>query len=149
MFKKMTGLSLCYQLPFSDNTASVVLTLQTCSVEGDHPCWIQIVIPNESDLRVDDIILRVQACDFDGAVESSSEFTALTEATSAAITATENANNAAEEARSTAASTATATINAQKAQPNGLASLDAAGKLEQMPTSGDVGAISTTEKGSS
>ena len=32
-------------------------------------------------------------------------------------------------------------------RPNGLASLDAAGKLEQMPTSGDIGAISTTEKG--
>ena len=34
-----------------------------------------------------------------------------------------------------------------KACPNGVASLNAAGKLEQMPTSGDVGAISTTEKG--
>lgn len=142
--QKNDGTIVMLPASISDNTASVVLTLQTCSVEGDHPCWIQIVIPNESDLRVDDIILRVQACDFDGAVESSSEFTALTEATSAAITATENANNAAAEARSTAASTATATINAQKAQPNGLASLDAAGKLEQMPTYEDIGAVPTT-----
>lgn len=142
--QKNDGTIVMLPASISDNTASVVLTLQTCSVEGDHSCWIQIVIPNESDLRVDDIILRVQACDFDGAVESSSEFTALTEATSAAITATENANNAAAEARSTAASTATATINAQKAQPNGLASLDAAGKLEQMPTYEDIGAVPTT-----
>lgn len=142
--QKNDGTIVMLPASISDNTASVVLTLQACSVAGDHPCWIQIVIPNESDLRVDDIILRVQACDFDGAVESSSEFTALTEATSAAITATENANNAAEEARSTAASTATATINAQKAQPNGLASLDAAGKLEQMPTYEDIGAVPTT-----
>ena len=34
-----------------------------------------------------------------------------------------------------------------KACPNGIASLNVAGKLEQMPTSGDIGAISTTEKG--
>ena len=34
-----------------------------------------------------------------------------------------------------------------KACPNGIASLNVAGKLEQMPTSGDIGAISTTERG--
>ena len=44
-----------------------------------------------------------------------------------------NANAAAEEARTTAATTATNTVNAMKGQPNGIASLNAGGELEQAP----------------
>lgn len=72
-------------------------------------------------------------------------------ATSAANTAAGNANTAAnaaneaaEEASTTAATTATNVINQQKAQPNGLASLNASGKLVQMPTASDVGAVATS-----
>lgn len=64
----------------SGSTISVTLTLQACAVPGVMPCWIQLVDENGDDLRVDSLLLEVQACDFDGAVESSSEFTALQEA---------------------------------------------------------------------
>lgn len=64
----------------SGSTISVTLTLQTCAVPGVMPCWIQLVDENGDDLRVDSLLLEVQACNFDGAVESSSEFTALQEA---------------------------------------------------------------------
>lgn len=73
-------------------------------------------------------------------------------ATSAANTAAGNANTAAnaaneaaEEASTTAATTATNVINQQKAQPNGLASLNASGKLVQMPTASDVGAVASAD----
>lgn len=64
----------------SGSTISVTLTLQACAVPGVMPCWIQLVDENGDDLRVDSLLLEVQACNFDGAVESSSEFTALQEA---------------------------------------------------------------------
>lgn len=38
-------------------------------------------------------------------------------------------------------------INQSKAQPNGIATLNASGKLAQMPTAADVGAVPTTDKG--
>lgn len=64
----------------SGSTISVTLTLQACAVPGVMPCWIQLVDENGDDLRVDSLLLEVQACNFDGAVESSSEFTALQQA---------------------------------------------------------------------
>ena len=47
--------------------------------------------------------------------------------------AIENANTAAEEVRTTAAETAKNTVNEMKGQPNGIASLNASGELEQAP----------------
>lgn len=64
----------------SGSTISVTLTLQACAVEGIMPCWIQLVDDSGDDLRVDSLLLEVQACALDNAVESSSEFTALQEA---------------------------------------------------------------------
>ena len=63
----------------SGNSATFVLTLQASSVPGDNKVWVQIVEPGVMDLRADGAVLRVTPCDLDGAVESSSEFTALTE----------------------------------------------------------------------
>lgn len=64
--------------------------------------------------------------------------------------AIENANTAAQEARetaeTTAATTATNTVNGMKGQPNGVAGLNASGKLQQMPTAADVGAIPSTDR---
>lgn len=126
----------------SENTASVVLTEQACSTAGDNSCWLQIVKAGEkAELRVDNFVLRVQACDFDGAVESSSEFGALgqliadaSEAISNTNDAISNTNAAAEEARTTAATTAANTVNGLKGKPGGIASLNASGELEQMPS---------------
>ena len=129
------------QIPatISENFATVILPSGACDVPGEHQCFIQIIKPDVFDLRVDNIILRVIACNVDNAGEASSEFTALTELISQATEAIANANAAAEEARTTAESTATTVatstatniINIQKGQPNGLASLDEAGKLVQ------------------
>ncbi len=47
--------------------------------------------------------------------------------------AIENANAAAEEARTTAAATATNIVNSMKGQPNGIASINSNGELEQAP----------------
>lgn len=136
------------QIPatISGNSATVILPSGACDVPGEHQCFIQIIKPDIFDLRVDNIILRVIACNVDSAGEASSEFTALTELISQATSAIQdteeaitNANAAAEEARTTAESTATTVatstatniINTQKGQPNGLASLDETGKLVQ------------------
>lgn len=146
----------------SGNVATVVLPSGACDTPGDNICFIQVIKPGVYDLRVDNVILRVIPCDLDSAGEASEEFGTLTQliadaqtAISNANAATENANAAAEEATSTAETTATSVattvatnvINQQKGQVSGLASLDSDGKLAQMPTAADVGAIPTTEKG--
>lgn len=146
----------------SGNVATVVLPSGACDTPGDNVCFIQVIKPDVYDLRVDNVILRVIPCDLDSAGEASEEFGTLTQliadaqtAISNANTAAGNANAAAEEATSTAETTATSVattvatnvISQQKGQANGLASLGADGKLAQMPTAADVGAIPTTEKG--
>ena len=78
--QKPDGTTVMLDTTTSGSTISVTLTLQTCAVPGVMPCWIQLVDENGDDLRVDSLLLEVQACNFDGAVESSSEFTALQQA---------------------------------------------------------------------
>lgn len=64
----------------SENSAQVTLTQQACAVSGDNDCWLQIIKSNQTaELRVDNLVLRVQKCNFDGAVESSNEFVTLTQ----------------------------------------------------------------------
>ena len=59
-------------------------------------------------------------------------------------TAVKKAEDAAGAAEETAEQTAISTINAQKNQANGIAGLDGSGKLIQMPTAADVGAVPTS-----
>ena len=169
----------------SENTATVTLTQQACAVSGDNDCWLQIIKPNKTaELRVDNLVLRVQNCNFDGAVESSNEFVTLTQKIIEANEAIKNANQAADDVRKDGAQAiqeinqnfntamtgfnqeidaavkkaedaagaaeeiaeqaAIDTINTQKNQPNGIAGLDGSGKLIQMPTAADVGAVPTS-----
>ena len=169
----------------SENSAQVTLTQQACAVSGDNDCWLQIIKANEtSELRVDNLVLRVQKCNFDGAVESSNEFVTLTQKIVEANEAIRNANQAADDVRQDGAQAiqeinqnfniamtgfnqeidaavkkaedaagaaeeiaeqaAISTINTQKSQPNGIAGLDGSGKLIQMPTAADVGAVPTS-----
>ena len=170
----------------SENSAQVTLTQQACAVSGDNDCWLQIIKANETaELRVDNLVLRVQKCNFDGAVESSNEFVTLTQKITEANEAIKNANQAADDVRQdgaqaiqeinqnfstamtgfnqeidtavkkaedaagaaeeTAEQTAISTINAQKNQANGIAGLDGSGKLIQMPTAEEVGAVPTNQ----
>ena len=169
----------------SENSAQVTLTQQACAVSGDNDCWLQIIKANETaELRVDNLVLRVQKCNFDGAVESSNEFVTLTQKIVEANEAIRNANQAADDVRQDGAQAiqeinqnfntamtgfnqeidaavkkaedaagtaeeiaeqaAISTINTQKNQPNGIAGLDGSGKLIQMPTAADVGAVPTS-----
>lgn len=169
----------------SENTATVTLTQQACAVSGDNDCWLQIIKPNKTaELRVDNLVLRVQNCNFDGAVESSNEFVTLTQKIIEANEAIKNANQAADDVRKDGAQAiqeinqnfntamtgfnqeidaavkkaedaagtaeeiaeqaAIDTINTQKNQANGIAGLDGSGKLIQMPTAADVGAVPTS-----
>lgn len=169
----------------SENSAQVTLTQQACAVSGDNDCWLQIIKANETaELRVDNLVLRVQKCNFDGAVESSSEFVTLTKKIVEANEAIKNANQAADDVRKDGAQAiqeinqnfntamtgfnqeidaavkkaedaagaaeeiaeqaAIDTINTQKNQANGIAGLDGSGKLIQMPTAADVGAVPTS-----
>lgn len=169
----------------SENTATVTLTQQACAVSGDNDCWLQIIKPNKTaELRVDNLVLRVQNCNFDGAVESSNEFVTLTQKIIEANKAIKNANQAADDVRKDGAQAiqeinqnfntamtgfnqeidaavkkaedaagtaeeiaeqaAIDTINTQKNQANGIAGLDGSGKLIQMPTAADVGAVPTS-----
>ena len=144
----------------SGSTISVTLTLQACAVPGVMPCWIQLVDENGDDLRVDSLLLEVQTCDFEGAVESSSEFTALQEALgdvakfSGHLTDYSNPHQVtAEQANAVPTErtvngkplSADITLNAtdvgalpstEKGQPNGLATLDAEGNLVQSHAAG-------------
>ena len=131
------------------NQATVTLTLQMMAVSGlTKLCELQIVDTDNHTLKVTLPPLRIIKSNYDGAIESTDEFSALAEQINAALTATKNANEAAEEARTTAATTAEATattvINEQKGQPNGIATLDSSGNLVQMPSASDVGAVPTT-----
>ena len=84
----------------SENSAQVTLTQQACAVSGDNDCWLQIIKANETaELRVDNLVLRVQKCNFDGAVESSNEFVTLTQKITEANEAIKNANQAADDVR--------------------------------------------------
>lgn len=144
----------------SGSTISVTLTLQACAVPGVMPCWIQLVDENGDDLRVDSLLLEVQTCDFDGAVESSSEFTALQEALgdvakfNGHLTDYSNPHQVtAEQANAVPTErtvngkplSADITLNApdvgalpstEKGQPNGIATLDAEGNLVQSHAAG-------------
>ena len=131
------------------NQATVTLTLQMMAVSGlTKLCELQIVDTDNHTLKVTLPPLRIIKSNYDGAIESTDEFSALAEQINAALTATKNANEAAEEARTTAATTAEATattvINEQKGQPNGIATLDSSGNLVQMPSASDVGALPIT-----
>ena len=169
----------------SENSAQVTLTQQACAVSGDNDCWLQIIKANETaELRVDNLVLRVQKCNFDGAVESSNEFVTLTQKIVEANEAIRNANQAADDVRKDGAQAiqeinqnfntamtgfnqeidaavkkaedaagtaekiaeqaAIDTITTQKNHPNGIAGLDGSGKLIQMPTAADVGAVPTS-----
>ena len=169
----------------SENSAQVTLTQQACAVSGDNDCWLQIIKSNQTaELRVDNLVLRVQKCNFDGAVESSNEFVTLTQKIVEANEAIKNANQAADDVRKDGAQAiqeinqnfnsamtgftqeidaavkkaedaagaaegiakqaAISTINTQKNQPNGIAGLNSNGKLMQMPTATDVGAVPTS-----
>lgn len=59
-------------------------------------------------------------------------------------TAVKKAEDAAGAAEETAEQAAIDTINTQKNHPNGIAGLDGSGKLIQMPTAADVGAVPTS-----
>lgn len=131
------------------NQATVTLTLQMMAVSGlTKLCELQIIDTDNHTLKVTLPPLRIIKSNYDGAIESTDEFSALAEQINAALTATKNANEAAGEARTTAATTAEATattvINEQKGQPNGIATLDSSGNLVQMPSASDVGAVPTT-----
>lgn len=169
----------------SENSAQVTLTKQACAVSGDNDCWLQIIKASETaELRVDNLVLRVQKCNFDGAVESSNEFVTITQKIVEANEAIKNANQAADNVRKDGAQAiqeinqnfnsamtgftqeidaavkkaedaagaaegiaeqaAISTINTQKNQPNGIAGLNSNGKLMQMPTATDVGAVPTS-----
>ena len=71
----------------------------------------------------------------------STAMTGFNQEIDAAVKKAEDAAGAAEE---TAEQTAISTINAQKNQANGIAGLDGSGKLIQMPTAADVGAVPTS-----
>ena len=169
----------------SENSVQVTLTQQACAVSGDNDCWLQIIKANETaELRVDNLVLRVQKCNFDGAVESSDEFVTLTQKIVEANEAIKNANQASDDVRQDGAQAiqeinqnfntamtgfnqeidaavkkaedaagkseeiaeqaAISTISTQKNQANGIAGLDGSGKLIQMPTAADVGAVPTS-----
>lgn len=169
----------------SENSAQVTLTKQACAVSGDNDCWLQIIKANKTaELRVDNLVLRVQKCNFDGAVESGNEFATITQKIVEANGAIKNANQAADNVRKDGAQAiqeinqnfnsamtgftqeidaavkkaedaagaaegiakqaAISTINTQKNQPNGIAGLNSNGKLMQMPTATDVGAVPTS-----
>ncbi len=68
--------------------------------------------------------------------------TAVQAAVSQANTAADRANQAVEQMAQVAGELVEEAISEQKNQPNGIAGLDSSGKLQQMPTANDIGAVS-------
>lgn len=124
----------------SGNSATFVLTLQASSVPGDNKVWVQIVEPDVMDLRADGAVLRVTPCDLDGAVESSGEFTALTElvasAASSAQSAAGSASAAAQSAAQAAESVQSLTVNGKQGPSITLTAADVGA-----PTEGEFSAL--------
>lgn len=71
---------------------------------------------------------------------------AVQAAVSQANTAADRANQAVEQMEQVAGELVDGAISEQKNQPNGIAGLDSSGKLIQMPTATDVGAVPTSRK---
>lgn len=132
--QKPDGTTVMLNTTASGNTISVTLTLQACAVAGIMPCWLQLVDSNGDDLRIDSLLLDVQSCDFDGAVESSSEFTALQQALGDVAKFNSHLTNF-DNPHQVTAEQAGAVSETEKGQPNGLATLDGTGKLtySQLP----------------
>ena len=132
--QKPDGTTVMLATTTSGSTISVTLTLQTCAVAGIMPCWLQLVDSNGDDLRIDSLLLDVQSCDFDGAVESSSEFTALQQALGDVAKFNSHLTNF-DNPHQVTAEQAGAVSETEKGQPNGLATLDGTGKLtySQLP----------------
>lgn len=193
------------------NQVTVALTLQMMAVSGvTKLCELQIIDEDNHTLKVSLPPLRIVKSNYDGAIESTDEFSQLAEALNEANNATgiaseaaENANAAAKSANTAAQSANTASdaataaaesansqaqaaqtqaayaktqgdyaktqgenaeeiynqlkdtdvaslqtdidaLEASKGQPNGLATLDSSGKLAQMPSASDVGALPIT-----
>ena len=118
-----------------DSAARFTLTMQAAACAGDNKMWVQIVKPDEMDLRADGAILRVTPCDLDGAVESSGEFTALTElvasAASSAQSAAGSASAAAQSAAQAAESVQSLTVNGKQGPSITLTAADVGAPTEE------------------
>ena len=99
----------------SGSVATVTLPSGSCNVPGEWGCWLQIIKPDEYDLRVDNLKLRVQPCNIDEAAEASDEFSLLTQLIVSAQEAIDNANSAATEANNAAGSANSAANEANTA----------------------------------
>lgn len=99
----------------SGSVATVTLPSGSCNVPGEWGCWLQIIKPDEYDLRVDNLKLRVQPCNIDEAAEASDEFSLLTQLIVSAQEAIDNANSAATAANSAAGSANSAANEANTA----------------------------------
>lgn len=134
------------------NQATVTFTLQMMAASGlTKLCELQIVDTDNHTLKVSLPPLRIVKSDYDGAIESTDEFSTLIEKINEANTAAananqaaQNANEAAEEAAASAETAAEQKVDDLKGQPNGIAGLDSNGDVTPMPTAADVGAVPTT-----
>ncbi len=107
----------------SGSVATVTLPSGACNVPGEWGCWLQIIKPNEYDLRVDNLKLRVQPCSIDDAAEASDDFSLLTQLIVSAQEAIDNANSAAGSANTAAneANTAAGAANTAAGSANSAA----------------------------
>lgn len=99
----------------SGSVITVTLPSGACNVPGEWGCWLQIIKPDEYDLRVDNLKLRVQPCNIDEAAEASDDFSLLTQLIVSAQEAIDNANSAATEANNAAGSANSAANEANTA----------------------------------
>ena len=119
--------------------ASVALTAQMSAAAGQAKNVEFRIVGGAEDtetLKIRGPQLYFFPSDYDGAVASTDEYTALTQALA-------DVNNF----ETVKALAEGAIPSSQKGAANGVAALDSAGKLAQMPSAADVGAIPASEKG--
>ena len=119
--------------------ASVALTAQMSAAAGQAKNVEFRIVGGAEDtetLKIRGPQLYFFPSDYDGAVASTDEYTALTQALA-------DVNNF----ETVKALAEGAIPSSQKGAANGVAALDSAGKLAQMPSAADVGAIPSVQKG--
>ncbi|MGI5896092.1 MAG: hypothetical protein ACOX6U_03950 [Oscillospiraceae bacterium] len=123
--EKPDGTKIYNTCAVSGSIVTIPLTAQMTAVYGVSNLFeLQIVDAESHTLKVTLPPLYIVPSNHDNAIESSDEFSALSEALASMLNL----------------QTQLTTLIESKAQPNGLATLNAAGRLEQMPTAAEVGA---------
>ena len=116
-------------IDMQNGIVSFLLDSQAAAAAGTAQCYVVVTQADGGTLIFAGMTLIIAPASIDGSVQSTNEFTALQDA----LRVVQDIDNR--------------IPKTEKGVANGVATLNASGKLDQMPTAADVGAVGTAEKG--